>query len=445
MLGRARRARPTVTRGRAVLCGALLLGLFGFRMAYGLCSEFWFDDELQIYLIGLKSFATRTWPFLGPDVVYTHTQIPGALQGLLVALPFFLAPLPEAPTVFLNVLTFASLSFFAWYVCKRFPRMPTWVVWSWIMISPWTINYGTRVVNPSYVLVFSAPFFVAFLETFLYGNDLVGRRSSLFLMGLAIACILQLHLSWVLLPPFAVATLARLYRRDGPGAFRLSSFFAAGLMLGLATLIPTFLQDAVRTPSVRANVVFDPGAAANLAVIPARFFAFASYQVAFWMGPNDAARLGVLKAQPWMAPFAAFLLAVGFLQVVLFVTGLVLREKRPERRELRWVILGALVLTFVSFFFSIKEPTSHTFVVLMPLALFWSFHCYEWLFERKKAWLTLFKVAVICGFLFNAGMGIHSLRDRSLYRDRSRVVRAIDRRDYRELGIRRSDVWGYGY
>ena len=58
-----------------------LVALFLFRLAFGLASEFWFPDEMQIYLIGLKSFCLRAWPFFGPDVVYTHTQIPGALQG----------------------------------------------------------------------------------------------------------------------------------------------------------------------------------------------------------------------------------------------------------------------------------------------------------------------------------------------------------------------------
>jgi hypothetical protein len=63
------------TRKKLVLTLPLL---FLFRLAFGLTSEFWFEDEKQVYLIGLKSFATHTWPYFGPDVT-SQIQIPGAL------------------------------------------------------------------------------------------------------------------------------------------------------------------------------------------------------------------------------------------------------------------------------------------------------------------------------------------------------------------------------
>ena len=99
---------------------ALLAAAFFFRLWYGTCSEFWRADEKQIFLIGLKSYTTRTWPWFGPDVGPTPIQMPGALQGLMVALPFFVAPVPEAPFVLLNLLSFASLCFLAWY-CRHQP------------------------------------------------------------------------------------------------------------------------------------------------------------------------------------------------------------------------------------------------------------------------------------------------------------------------------------
>ena len=62
----------------------LALGLaFIFRLAFGLCSPLWTgsEDEKQIYLIGLKFFTTRAWPWFGPDVTNT-IQIPGTFRGL---------------------------------------------------------------------------------------------------------------------------------------------------------------------------------------------------------------------------------------------------------------------------------------------------------------------------------------------------------------------------
>lgn len=123
-----------------------------FSSFFGLCSEFWFEDEKQVYLLGLKFYSTGYWPFFGPDVIYTQSQIPGALQALLVGLPFYLLPIPEAPFIFLNLLSLASLSFLAWYCTKRTPDVPGWFIWFWLLTAPWTLNYSTQVLNFSYVL-----------------------------------------------------------------------------------------------------------------------------------------------------------------------------------------------------------------------------------------------------------------------------------------------------
>ena len=115
-------------RQRLLIALAFLLA-FCFRLGFGLCSEFWTgtEDEKQIYLIGLKFYTTGNWPYFGPDVTPT-IQIPGALQGLVVGLPFYVLPIPEAPCVLLNLLSFASLVFFAWYCMRRLPDIPKWFV-----------------------------------------------------------------------------------------------------------------------------------------------------------------------------------------------------------------------------------------------------------------------------------------------------------------------------
>ncbi len=434
-----------MTSRRTPFFALLLAGLFAFRLAYGLASEFWFDDELQIYLLGLKWFTTGAWPYLGPDVVYTQTQIPGALQGLLVGLPLFVAPVPEAPTVFLNLLTFAGLSLLAWYLCRRFPGMPRWLVWTWVMTAPWTINYGTRVVNPSYVLIFSVPFFVAFFETFLGGNRLLRRRTSLLVMGLATTCIMQLHLSWVLLVPFALLALGSAAREARGHVPRRVASYGLGLLVGAATLVPTLLQEAVQSPSTTANVTFDAGNLGNLLLVLGRFFTFASFDVYLWLGHSGVARREVLVELPWMAPLVAFLFALGCLQLVLFTAGFFRRDGSQEWRRLAWVTLGAVVVTWAAFFFSVKGPDSHTFCILLPLPMYYSFHCYEWLFARSRKWLTLFEAGVVCGFLAAGGLGLHNLRHHSLYLDRPRVEQAIADRDHTQLGHRRAERWGYGY
>src|SRR6476646_3517535 len=119
-----------MTRWRFAL---LLAGCFAFRLAFGLSREFFFEDETQIFLLGLRSHSTGQWPFFGPDVVWTRSEIPGALQALLVGLPLNVWAIPESPFVLLNLLSFAALCAFAWYVCTQLPDAPRWLVWGWFL------------------------------------------------------------------------------------------------------------------------------------------------------------------------------------------------------------------------------------------------------------------------------------------------------------------------
>src|SRR5262245_36586259 len=158
--------KPATTRSRRVMIwGAVLSALFAFRLLFGLSSEFFFEDETQIYLMGLRYYATGAWPYFGADVVWTRSVIPGALQALLVGVPLRLFPVPEAPYILLNLVSMATLATFAWYITARLPRLPTWLVWGWLMTLPWTLEYSTHIINPSYLLAPALVFFLGFFES----------------------------------------------------------------------------------------------------------------------------------------------------------------------------------------------------------------------------------------------------------------------------------------
>src|SRR5260370_39041961 len=110
---------------RRLLWGLALILLFAGRLLFGLSSKFFAEDESQIFLIGLRHYATGVWPYFGPDIVWTHSEIPGALQGLLISLPLQIATVPESPVVLLNLLSFVALSDLAWYIGKSMPTRPT--------------------------------------------------------------------------------------------------------------------------------------------------------------------------------------------------------------------------------------------------------------------------------------------------------------------------------
>jgi hypothetical protein len=151
-------------RPAPVVTVALLVAAFAGRLLYGLSMPFWSEDERQVYLIGLRSFARGEWPYFGADVVWTGGQLPGALQALLIRWPLAIWHAPEAPFVFLGVISFATLSLLAWYLCRRLPDVPRWLIWGGLLTLPWTVNFSAHVINTSYVLPGAILFFVGFFE-----------------------------------------------------------------------------------------------------------------------------------------------------------------------------------------------------------------------------------------------------------------------------------------
>ena len=163
------------------------------------------EDETQIYLLGLKYHSTHAWPYFGPDIVWTKSQIPGALQALLSGLPLDVVALPEAPYVLINLLSMGALCLFASYLSARLPTTPRWLIFGWLLTLPWTLNYSTHIMNPGYVLPASLMFFLGFFEA--WPSLRIGRVGiplAHALMGAAIAWIAQVHMSWTLLLPSAI-------------------------------------------------------------------------------------------------------------------------------------------------------------------------------------------------------------------------------------------------
>lgn len=430
-----------------IIFTGLIIFLFLFRLIYGLCAEFWFDDELQIYLIGLKSFTTNTWPYFGPDVIYTNTQIPGALQGLLVSSGFYLVPIPEAPCVLLNILSFLSLFSFSVYISKRINALPFWLILSWVMLLTWPMDYGTRVVNPSYVLIFAIPFFIALLELLpIYKTPVISRNAAYFILGVTPGLIMQLHLSYVLLLPLIALVFFFEWKADR--AWRNKIYYAclcmSGFLIGILTLIPTYLI-ASNGKNISSNIVFNAGNFENILSVLTRYLSYGSFEVPYILGNRSAKRLEVIESNIWSVPFTLYLFLFGSLLVAAFVFVFFKNKNTGEWKKIKYLTLLVYLLIFISFFFSIKGPASHTFFIVFPLVVFYSFYCYEWLLKKYRYWKRLMYFAMISCLFFYTSLGLYNYKHKSLYKDRKIVVKAIELKNYKILGERRSDKWGYGY
>jgi hypothetical protein len=424
----------------------LLFCAFLFRLSFGLSSQFWADDERQVYLIGLKFYSTGAWPYFGPDVA-SGVQVPGALQGLLVGLPLFVAHAPEAPFVLLNLLSFAALCFFAWYCARRLPTTPAWFIWGWLLTAPWTLNFSTHVVNPSYVLPAACVFFIGALETFpATRKGLITPRASNFMMGFALLWVMQLHLSWVALVPFVAASVFFQIRERGTKALTSLGWLACGALLCGTLLAPTFLKYGLTNGTGRTEALVELNVSNVARVVnpvegvPARFLSLASFELARFIGRDTGRRLAFIREHLWLAPLAIFLGAVGIVQPAAMIVFWFRRKDMPDDwTQVKWLTLLTVILLCALFLFSAKPPASHTFYVTFPVAALYGFYCWDALL-RSRGWRTFALVFLACGVVFNAGLAAHNRTRVSLYVKRAEVQAAIEEKNPALLGERRPDA-----
>lgn len=433
----------SVSGVRAVSYGRLAIVpialLFVYRLLFGLSSEFFFEDETQIFLIGLRYYATGRWPFFGPDVVWTKSEIPGALQGLLVGLPLKVLPIPEAPFILLNLLSGVALAALAWYICKRLPSAPRWLVWGWLFTVPWTLQYSTHIVNPSYILPAAIAFFLGFFESIpVVGLGVMRPVFAFALMGAGLLWVMQVHMSWPLLAPYvAYAFFAN--RRAGIG--RLASYglaLTAGAAVPGLALVPTLLNFGAQSGSggVLRNLHISPVNPFVLVTTLARFLSFASLEIARFIATDSAKRLEFFVRHPLLLPLAALVWAAGIVQPLwMLVEWWRRRGLGAAWDHLRYIIAASMVVVYGSYWFVIEPPQAHAFYVLAPLS--WLFAAWCWSFVDSPRARRVAALVLGVNIAFHGGLAWARVPERSLYKNRGPAAAAIRLKEPEILGHRR--------
>lgn len=96
-----------------------------------------------------------------------------------------------------------------------------------------------------------------------------------------------------------------------------------------------------------------------------------------------------------------------------------------------------MLILWISFFFSVKGPSSHTFYITFPLAMIYSMFVWKELFIHR--WFRQMMAAMlISGILVSSALIHEHYYSRSLYKNRDVVQQAISEKDYHLLGERRS-------
>jgi hypothetical protein len=422
------------------LMAVALVVVFAFRLAVGLSNEFFFEDETQIFLMGLRYYATGAWPYFGADVVWTKSEIPGALQPLLVGVPLDVIAAPESPYVVLNLLSMGGLAAFAWYVTLRLPSIPRWLVWGWLMAVPWTLLFSTHIINPSYVLAPALVFFIGFFEAVpIFRRGAIPVPLAFVLMGAAISWILQIHMSWPLLLPYAGVALVSRYRDRALTVAVYATGLGVGLIIFGWLVIPTAIKYGMSAGAggtarnLRPHWVSPWIAVTSLA----RFFSFASLEVARFIAPDGGKRLMLLARHFWLAPIAIVAWVFGVWQPLWM-----LREycrpasPHPEWRALRWLVAGTVVLVYASYWFVLEPAQAHAFYVVSPLAFMFAAYC--WTFVDSPRWRRVAAAALGVSVAFHAGLAWVQAPEKSLYRNRRVIAEAIRLKQPEMFGHRRA-------
>jgi hypothetical protein len=420
---------------------ALLVSAFFFRLWVGLAIGLSRDDAKQVYLSGLKYYLTGAWPYFGADVDWRRSvQVPGALQALVVGLPFYVAPVPEAPFVVLNLLSFSSVCLLAWYAARRLPHVPRVLIWAWLLTAPWTLDESTYVYNPSYVLTGATIFFIGALETYpTTRRGLLSLSLANFMMGFGLLWVMQFHMSYAILLPYAAASLIVQLRDTKTGRAKPLLAFAAGAAVIGIFLLPTCLRYGWHVVASETAAMIQPNPR-NLSLhwrysfdILARFVSFATYQTAGFVGGNVHERLRFLADFFWLAPVILLVTAAGIVQVVAIIWMALFTKKPavPEWRAMRLLFAVTILLLYAGFAFCRKVPRSHTFYVTFPVAMLFSLYCWNE-FLQRRAGQAVAAALIALGIVFQVTFVIHKSTEHPWALERQEIERALKIGDYQE-------------
>ena len=331
---------------------AFVAAAFAVRLAFGLCYEFWADDELQIFLIGLRYYTTGEWPFFGPDVVYSQTRIPGALVGLLVGTPFPSAgdaggALRAAESPVGSVAGAARLVY-----RPPLPRRSSMVSLAVGVFQ----SVDAQFLDAHRQSVIRADRCDRLFRWGLRGpaadlDSCAARASGVRLHGLWTDVGVSAPSLFPLLVPFVIAAIAFAGARGWRAAVAAAAWCVAGAIPPALAVIPTLATYGLATvlSTAGANTVIDASNLFRIPEIVARFLSFASFELPRFLGNNTASRLEFLARQPWSIPFAVFAGVLGLLQPLVLLAGFVSvrigKSDTDGRRAVAWLALLTIALS----------------------------------------------------------------------------------------------------
>lgn len=379
----------------------IILFIFVLRTWFGIQINWVEEDYIQIYLIGMEDAFVLDWSFWGPDVFWSKTRIPGAMQGVLAGVPISVYPSMYSPIIFSNLISLIGLLIFAWYIRKRFPAISVFFIVPYLLLLPFPLHHGSVLLNTAYLIFSGSLLVVAVVELFLYRKEMLFAAKYWYaVLGFALLFTFQLHLTWVMFLPFIGVLSIVEIRNEGWKHFSvLVLFFALGSLISGVLILPTLFRfyDAMFA-GVEGNLVFKLDRIADFFDLFTRIFSYATYDI----DPNFMS----FKLSGQQSYFSFVLMrivkGIGIIQFALFLITSYWLWKDERYRKTALLLSLTMVMALGMYIISNKHLSSRTYILMTMLPVWFSFYSINLLFKFKTVrliWYITLPLLVLNTFL----------------------------------------------
>lgn len=362
----------------------------------------WLDnqDESHVYLLGLDYFTTGKFPLWGPDVVYTNSHLAGGLQGFLIGAPLSIWANPFAPYLFLFLMESVALIYLSWYVCKLFPNMKQWIIYSIVAFAPFAVHTGLKVINPAYVLILSVPFTLSVIECFeLFEKRLIKPEWRFFWMSFSIICAFQIHPSYIILVLLWGAALFYIFRRkttEFSGWLKISGLSVLGFIIGFLTIIPALEKYGLSVFVQQGkNIDFSFKHIGDIGAVLYFYITLAGYDMNTFSPAYTFNSLWKTLPKPFAIVFG-ILQVVGLLIAASQVIIYFIRGAKVYMTQYKRFLYASLILIVclgIIYMFSFVRPGEHALIIFFPLSVIYVCICIQFFMQKnflKEIYVVIF-------------------------------------------------------
>ena len=408
------------------------------RIFIGIQINFSHVDYEQIYLIGLEYAFNDNWSFWGPDVVWSKTRLPGAMQGILAGVPIQLFKHPYSPIILSNIISFAGLMLLAFYAKIRFEKLSIYFLIALFSLLPFTLFNGVVVLNTCYLIFSGAILFICVTELFSYRNNmLLNPLIYFFSMGFCLMFTYQLHLTWVMFFPFILVLFYLEGVKQRKLLFKLIMAFLIGCVLPSLTVLPTFIKYGSEIMN---------GSGGNLQLELLRIFDLFDLMIRF-MG---TATIDILQSLGFITLFSdsglvgstllIFVKVIAIIQFIGICITLYFVEKTAEFKKTLLLFLLASLMSTILFMLSNKHLQIRTYILLFPIPIWLSLYCYSYLIRFKWS-KKLLLIPIVTIFITLIGIGSSNFNNKYSFKSvEEKLNNSIENKDPYQFAKRRKTI-----